>query len=55
MGAANTNVMDAKYAVVPAGCTSPAVGGTTYFLYGSTWVQPAYGANGVYYRVVPTP
>jgi hypothetical protein len=29
--------------------------GTTYYVYGNTWFQPAYGANGVYYRVVPTP
>ena len=29
--------------------------GTTYYLSGNTWFQPAYGANGVYYRVVPTP
>ena len=27
----------------------------TYYLNGNTWFQPSYGANGVYYRVVPTP
>jgi len=29
--------------------------GTTYYVNGNTWFQPAYGANGVYYRVVPAP
>jgi hypothetical protein len=47
--------MGAIYSVLPVGCTSPDVGGTTYFLCGNTWFQPSYGANGVYYRVVPTP
>jgi hypothetical protein len=47
--------MNTNYAVLPAGCASPNVGGTTYFLCGNTWFQPSYGANGVYYRVVPTP
>ncbi len=42
-------------AVVPAGCTTPEVGGQTYYLCGNTWFSPAYGANGVYYRVVPVP
>jgi hypothetical protein len=47
--------MGAIYATLPAGCTSPSVQGTTYYLCGNTWFQPSYGANGVYYRVVPTP
>ena len=42
-------------ATLPAGCTSPSVHGTTYYLCGNTWFQPSYGANGVYYRVVPEP
>jgi hypothetical protein len=29
--------------------------GQTYYLCGNTWFQPSYGANGVSYRVVPTP
>jgi hypothetical protein len=28
---------------------------STDYLAGNTWFQPAYGANGVYYRVVPAP
>ena len=31
-------------------------GGTNrQFSDGGTWFQPSYGANGIYYRVVPTP
>jgi hypothetical protein len=47
--------MGANYAMLPSGCATPDIGGTTYFLCGNTWFQPFYGANGVYYRVVPTP
>ena len=43
------------YAVLPAGSMAINKGGTTYYLNGNTWFQPSYGANGVYYRVVPTP
>ena len=53
--AATNYVMGVNYATIPAGCASPNVNGTTYFLCGNTWFQPAYGANGVYYHVVPTP
>jgi hypothetical protein len=42
-------------ATVPAGCAQPVVQGVTYDLCGNTWFLPSYGANGVYYRVVPTP
>ena len=40
---------------LPAGCITPTVHGTTYYLCGNTWFSAAYGANGVYYRVVPGP
>jgi len=40
----------------PGGVTSTAtVQGATYYLCGATWFSPAFGANGVYYRVVPPP
>ena len=29
--------------------------GATYYLNGNTWFQPAYGANGIHYVVVPAP
>ena len=55
-GAANTSYsMGEIVAAVPPGCASPTVGGTAYYLCGNTWFQPSFGANGVYYRVVPTP
>jgi hypothetical protein len=48
--------MGAVYAALPAsGCAMPEVNGATYYLCSNTWFSPAYGANGVYYRVVPTP
>ena len=47
--------MGVNYATVPAGCAPAAVQGTTFYVCGNTWFQPIYGANGVYYRVVPTP
>ena len=47
--------MGGIYPTLPAGCISPTVQGTTYYLCGNTWFQPSYGANGVSYRVVPTP
>jgi len=53
--AAATYVMDGVYAVLPAGCVTPDVGGKAYYLCGNTWFSAAYGANGVYYKVVPTP
>ncbi|HTZ48405.1 MAG TPA: hypothetical protein VMH20_12480, partial [Verrucomicrobiae bacterium] len=42
-------------AVLPAGCITPNVNGQAYYLCGNTWFSAAYGANGVYYTVVPTP
>ena len=37
---------------LPAGCITPTVQGTTYYLCGNNGFAPAYGANGIYYRVV---
>ncbi len=55
-GAASpTYAMGGIYPAPPPGCAKPTVGGNTYYLCGNTWFQPNYGANGVYYRVVPTP
>ena len=48
-------VTGAIYPTLPSGCISPNVQGKTYYLCGNTWFQPSYGANGVYYRVVPGP
>ena len=45
----------AIYATLPAGCMQPSGLGSTYYLCGNNWFKPSYGANGVYYRVVPAP
>jgi hypothetical protein len=45
----------AVYVVLPAGCVTPDVQGKAYYLCGNTWFSAAYGANGVYYKVVPAP
>ena len=47
--------MGVNYATLPAGCATPNIQGKTYYLCGNTRFKPAYGANGVYYLVVPTP
>ena len=54
-GAAVSYSMGANYATLPPGSTPATVAGTTYYISGNTWFKPMYGANGVYYRVVPTP
>jgi hypothetical protein len=43
------------YAALPAGCGYSTFYGKAYYNCGGTWFTPAYGANGVYYRVVPPP
>jgi hypothetical protein len=53
--ASSSFAMGAVYAVLPGGCIRPAATGGSLYLCGNTWFQPAYGANGVYYRVVPAP
>jgi hypothetical protein len=54
-GAAGSYSMGANYATLPPGSTPANVAGATYYINGNTWFKPMYGANGVYYRVVPTP
>jgi hypothetical protein len=50
-----TYAMGGVYAVLPSGCYPGSVNGQNYYTCGGTWFKPSYGANGVYYRVVPTP
>jgi hypothetical protein len=47
--------MGVNYAALPTGSMAISKNGTTYYINGNTWFQPAYGANGVYYTVVPAP
>ena len=53
--ASGTWVMGMSYAALPAGSITINKNGTTYYLSGNTWFQPAYGANGVFYKVVSAP
>jgi hypothetical protein len=53
--AAGSYVMGVNYSSLPPGAAAIPKGGVTYYLSGNTWFKPSYGANGVYYTVVPTP
>jgi len=39
----------------PTDWAASTVDNTQLFNCGGVWFQPAYGANGVFYRVVPAP
>lgn len=54
-GASAVFAPGAIYATLPAGSVTTVVQGQTYYLNGNTWFSPAYGANGIYYRVVVAP
>jgi hypothetical protein len=43
------------YPALPAGCGYAPYNGAAYYNCGGTWFSPYYGANGMYYRVVPVP
>ncbi|MDM0022345.1 hypothetical protein [Variovorax saccharolyticus] len=47
--------MGVNYATIPPDASVVTQGGVTYYQVGSTWLQPFYGANGVYYTVVQPP
>jgi hypothetical protein len=53
--AANAYAVGDVYAALPAGCGYAPYGGLAYYNCGGTIFSPAYGANGIYYRVVPPP
>ena len=53
--ATGTYLTGVNYASLPAGAMTIDKNGATYYLNGNTWFQPAYGANGVFYKVVPAP
>ena len=50
-----TYVTGAIYATLPPGCSSVSVQNKNYYLHGTTWFLASFGANGVYYKVVPAP
>ncbi len=52
---ATAAAIGATYGYLPDGCAYSPYGGAAYYNCGGYWVRPAYGANGVYYTVVPAP
>jgi hypothetical protein len=48
-------IMNDVYSTLPAGCNYDPRGGAAYYACGPTWFKPSYGANGIFYRVVPYP
>jgi hypothetical protein len=48
-------VMGDVYAALPVGCAYSPYNGAAYYNCGGVWFSPYYGANGMYYRVVPVP
>jgi hypothetical protein len=55
VAAGQAQAIGAIYGQLPAGCTYSPVGGTTYYQCNGMWLEPAFGANGVYYRSVAVP
>jgi hypothetical protein len=54
--AAAANPPGTLYGTLPAGCNYRPINGQPYYACSSgLWFVPAYGANGVYYRVVAAP
>lgn len=54
--AASSAPVGAIYTTLPpTGCAASTVDNTQLFNCGGVWFQPSYGANGVFYRVVPAP
>lgn len=53
--AARNYAVGTVYPVLPAGCANNPYRGATYYTCNGAWFQPAYGANGMYYTVVPAP
>lgn len=45
----------ANYTTYPPGAGTVSQGGNTYYISNGTWFKAVYGANGVYYTVVPGP
>lgn len=53
--AGSAYALGAIYTNLPGGCVYNPVGTSTYYRCGTAWLSPAYGAKGVYYRVVTAP
>ncbi|HUO53140.1 MAG TPA: hypothetical protein VMU18_00250, partial [Rhodoblastus sp.] len=53
--AASAWPVGATYGYLPTGCAYTFVSGQAFYHCPAGWLQPAYGANGLYYRVAPAP
>jgi len=47
--------LGANFSTLPAGAVHVDRAGVAYYEVGNTWFKPSFGANGVYYSVVPAP
>ena len=50
-----TMPMGSTFVSLPTGGGLRTMSGQTFYQCGNSWVRPAYGANGVFYTVVPMP
>ena len=55
IGGAAAAARGGSYATLPPDAIAITRLGVNYYISGNTWYQPVYGANGVFYRVVPAP
>ncbi len=53
LAAAGAYAIGANLATLPPNCYYRLLNGGTYYVCGNTWLNPQYGANGLYYQVVP--
>jgi hypothetical protein len=55
VAAGEAQTQGAIYAKLPANCAFQPVSGVNYYNCNGLWLEPAFGANGVYYRSVAPP
>lgn len=55
VAAGTSYAMGSIYMALPPACVYTPIASTTYYQCNGVWFSPSYGANGVYYRVVPAP
>ena len=55
VAAGQASATGAIYSTLPGGCAETVALGNPYYHCGAIWLQPAFGANGVYYRSVAAP
>jgi hypothetical protein len=53
LAAAGAYAIGTSLATLPGNCSYRDVYGAAYYVCGNTWLNPQYGANGLYYQVIP--